>query len=502
MNSAPTMNLLVLLCDQLQRDVTGPWAGPVLTPHWSRLAGESAVFDRFYCATPLCIPTRPSMMTGRWPHAHGSTSFGEGYATMNPGEELLIDRLHDAGYRVGYQGIWHINRAEGEDRSGEYAHFDAGGFPYREHEAMMAEQGIEPGSQRGAVRTRTDGGHHDWALSIPVPAKWTRPTEEHPDTVRAWAIADFILDAPPARPFAAWCSLGAPHPPLLVPEPWLSMFDPGDVEPPPGFDASADDLPEAVADAPGRQAVRGWGWEQWARGIAAYLGFVAFADACHGVVLDALARSGRARDTLVMMTGDHGEMLGAHGLYQKGVLYDRACRLPLMMRGPGIAPGRRTQLASHVDLAPTVLDLLGIPPLARAQGKSLAPMLRDPDAPGPEFTFIEFNGHIDGGYHVRGVVTERHKYVHYHEEPERDQLFDLAADPDELHNLASNAAHTGVRAHLQAALAEWMRDTGDFFQPCFEQAPAVPCNGGDSLGGVTRRHDIRQQAKGRPHATQ
>ncbi len=455
-------NLLVLLCDQLQRDVTGPYAGQVVTPTWERLAGESAVFDRFYCATPLCVPTRPSMMTGRWPHAHGSTSFGEGYATMNPGEELLIDRLHDAGWRVGYEGIWHINRAPGEDRSDEYAHFNSSGFPYAAHEAAMAEQGIPAGSQRGTVRTPTDDGHHDWSFSIPVPAAWTGPVEEHPDMLRARAIADFILDTPDTERFAAWCSLGAPHPPLLVPEPWLSLFDPAEIEPPPGFDADPQELPVPVAEAPGRQAVRGWSWEQWARGIAAYLGFVAFADACHGVVLDALERSGRGRDTIVVMTCDHGEMLGALGLYQKGVLYDRACRLPLLMRGPGITPGWRTQLASHVDLAPTILDLLGLAPLERAQGQSLAPVLADPQAPGREFTFVEMNGHVRGGYHLRAVVSERYKYIHYHEQTDTDQLFDLAVDHDELTNLMEDSMHAQIRAQMQAALSEWAARTADF----------------------------------------
>ena len=454
-------NLLVLLCDQLQRDLIGPYAGPAITPTWERLAGESAVFDRCYCATPLCVPTRPSMMTGRWPHAHGATSFGEGYDTMRPGEELLIDRLHDAGWRVGYEGIWHINRAPGEDRGGEYAHFRPSGFPYDAHQAAMAAQGIEAGSQRGAVRTPTDEGEHDWRLSIPVPAAWTGPVEQHPDMLRARAIADFMLDTPDGQPFAAWCSLAAPHPPLLVPEPWLSMFDPADIEPPPGFDADPRGLPAAVGEAPGRQAVRGWTWEQWARGIAAYLGFVAFADACHGVVLDALEASGRGRDTIVVMTCDHGEMLGALGLYQKGVLYDRACRLPLLISGPGITPGWRTQLASHVDLAPTILDLLGPAPLERAQGESLMPILRDPRAPGREFTFIEFNGYVRGGYHLRGAVSERHKYVHYRGQPDRDQLFDLAADPDELTNLAESSTHREVRERLRAALAQWAADTGD-----------------------------------------
>lgn len=464
MNSPNSPNLLVLLCDQLQRDALEAYAGWARTITYSRLAGESAVFDRFYCATPLCVPTRPSMMTGRWPHAHGSIAFGEGYDTINRGEELLIDRLHDAGYRVGYEGIWHINRQKADDRSDEYAHFNPGGFPYGEHEEMMAEQGMTPGDQRGEVRTRTDEGWEEWGFSIPLPAEWTRPIEEHPDMRRARAIADFILETPADRPFAAWCSLAAPHPPLLVPEPYLSMFDPAEIDRPPGFDAGLGDMPEDIREAAGRQATSHWGWDEWARGIAAYLGFVSFADACHGVILDALEESGRAEETLVIMTGDHGEMLGALGIYQKGVPYDRACRLACMMRGPGIPPGWRTQLGSHVDLAPTVVELLGLEPLPAVQGRSLAPIVREPDAPGPEHTFIEFNGHIRGGHHFRAAVSERFKYVYHHEDPDRDQLFDCVLDADEMNNLARDPAYAGIREEMRSALADWMRDTGDFLE--------------------------------------
>ncbi len=460
MREAPALNLLVLLCDQLQRNVLGPYGGPVPTPNWDRVAEAGVVFDRFYCATPLCVPTRPSMMTGRWPHTHGSISFGEGYATMNEGEELLIDRLLDAGYHVGYEGIWHINRPEQDERSGEYAHFVSSGFPYAEHVEMLEQQGGKDGDQRGAVRTPTDEGYHDWSFSIPVPATWTRPLEEHPDMLRARHIADFILSAPPDKPVAAWSSLGAPHPPLLVPEPYISMFDPADMEPPPGFGEDMSGMPEAVAEAPGAQSVRGWSWEQWSVAIAAYYGFVAFTDACHGVVLNALEQSGRADESIVIMSCDHGEMLGSHNLYQKGVMYDRSIRLPFILSAPGIEPGRRGQLVSQVDMAPTVLDLLGMEPLAHAQGETLVPILREPSFPGRKYVFSEFNGYINGGFRIRACMSDRYKYVYHHED--RDQLFDYVSDPGELENLVEDPAQAEVARKMRDVLSAWMQETGDF----------------------------------------
>ena len=187
-------------------------------------------------------------------------------------------------------------------------------------------------------------------------------------------------------------------------------------------------MPEAVAEAPGYQSVADWDWDRWAPAIAAYYGFVAFGDACHKVVLDALEESGRADDTLVVMTCDHGEMLGSHSMYQKGCMYDEAILLPFVIAGAGIEPGRRSQLSSQTEMAPTILELLDLPPLTEAQGRSLVPVIRDENVPGPQYTFSEFNGQIDGGFKERCCISARYKYAYYHGDP-LDQPFDLEKDP-------------------------------------------------------------------------
>lgn len=453
-------NLLVLLCDQLQRNMLALYGGDVPTPAWDRLGQQGVVFDRAHCATPLCVPTRPSMMTGRWPHAHGAISFGAGFQTLHSGEELLIDHLLDAGYRVGYDGIWHVNRQPQDDRTQEYHLFNNAQFPYADHVAMLVEQGGTDGEQRAPVRTpTTGGGTHEWSFSVPIPAVWTRPLEEHPDMVRARAIADFVA-RPADQPFAAWCSLAAPHPPLLVPEPYFSLFSPDDVVLPPGLGEDMSALPQAVQDSPGAQSVRDWSPRQWRRAIAAYKGYVAFADACMALVLDAIDASSHRESTVVLASADHGEMLGSHNLYQKGVMYERSLAVPLVISAPGVAPGRRTQLVSHVDYAPTVLDLLGLPPLPRVQGQSLLPVLKDPAHPGRDFVFSEFNGYILGGVHIRAAISAEYKYVYHHHD--REQLFDLRRDPDELHNLADEPEHQQVKLAHRQALKQWMQDTGDF----------------------------------------
>ncbi len=459
-------NLLVILCDQLQRQTLGAYGGRIPTPRLDRLAGRSAVFQEFYCASPLCVPTRPSMMTGRWPHAHGATTFGPGYETLNAGEQLLIDALLDDGYHVGYEGIWHVNRQPEDDRSGEYAHFVPRGFPYKDHLRMLIAQGGKDGDQRAPISTPTDGGAmYDWGMSIPVPARWLEPAEAHPDMKIATNVSEFIRSAPDDRPFAAWCSLGGPHPPILVPEPYFSMFSSGEMVPPPSFGENMDGLPGPVRNAAGAQCVRGWSWERWALATATYWGFVAFLDFCVGTVLDALEDSGRVDDTAVVFTCDHGEMLGAHNLYQKGVLYAESIHLPAMIASPGIEPGVRDGFASHVDLPPTILDLLDLPPMGRVQGRSLMPDLTGARDASGSAAFVEFNGYNRGGIHTRGVVTDAYKYIYHHRDA--DQLFDRKADPNELRNLAQDPRLHGARDDLRTQLAGWMRETGDFLRPAW-----------------------------------
>ncbi len=463
MSQVARRSLVVLLCDQLQRNAIGPYGGPAPTPTFDRLAEEGAVFDRYYCATPLCIPTRPSMMNGRWPHAHGATSFGKGYQTIEAGSELLIDRLHDAGYLVAYDGIWHIDRPAEDDRTGEYAHFQQGRFPYEQHGEELVALGMSADDQRANVYTTTDAGVEPAQISVPVPATWTRPADEHPDMLHAERVARFIREAPADRPIAAWCSLAGPHPPLLVPEPWMSLIDPEKLEPPPGFGMDRSELPKGVREAPGALGTLGWEWERWAPAIAAYYGYVAFVDHCHGMVLAALEETGRFDDSIIVASTDHGEMLGSHGIYQKMVLYERSINIPLIMRAPGVEPGRRAHLTSQTDLAPTLLDLLGMEPPARVQGESMAPILHDPHTEWRGHTFAEYNGWKSGGFRMRTVIGERWKYV-YHD-GDSDQLFDLGHDPDELQNLIDDPGSQDIVREMRAVLATWMRETGDVLAP-------------------------------------
>ncbi len=445
-------NLLVILADQLQRQALGCYGGPD-TPHLDRLAERSVVFDRAYCATPLCVPTRPSIQTGLYPHRHGSRSFGADHQVLRPGQPLLVDHLAAAGYTVGYDGIWHVNRAESDRPRQEqtFAILREGTFPYQPFRDLFVRQGGRDGAQRAPVRTRTDHGWHDWTFSLPLPATWTGPPAEHPDRARAERVATDLRAAD--GPFAWFCSFAAPHPPLLVPAEYCGRRDPARFAPPVSLGQDPATLPEQVREAPGAQATRGWTWAEWAWCVAAYHDYVAFLDDNVGLLLAALDQAGLADSTVVLFLADHGECLGAHNLYQKGVAYEESSGIPLLLEAPGLGAGRRGEPVSQVDLAPTLLELLGLPAPDEGHGRSLLQPIRR------EAVGIEFNGYLDGGPAWRALASERYKYVWYTEGEE--QLFDLADDPAEQRNLAAEPGRAMLLRALRGALREWQAETAD-----------------------------------------
>jgi arylsulfatase A-like enzyme len=453
-------NLLVLLCDQQQRNVLDIYGGPVKTTAWRQLADSGVAFDNFYCASPLCVPTRPSMMNGKWPHSHGSICFGEDYFLLNKGENILPSYLHDNSYQVAYDGIWHIKQHESDNRTGEYAYFKERSFSYQEYIDMCEAANLDKAQGYRSVCTPSDKGSWDWDFSVPVPLAWTGPLEEHPDMKIAQGIIDFIRDADREKPFAAWCSIGAPHPPILPPREFFDLYKPEDMIPPPGFGEDMSGMPKTVSQwAPGYQSVKGWNWENWSKAIAAYYAFSAFADYCMQQVLDALEQSGQYENTVVMAAADHGDMLGAHNLYQKGVLYDRAVRLPFVIVNAGNS-GRCSRPSSHVDMTPTILELLELPPMEGVQGTSLLSAVKDLEAIYENKQFIEFNGYINCGIFSRGAVSRNYKYIYHHND--EDMLFDLRKDPNEMINLINDPEYTGIRDEFRKELVAWMRQTKDF----------------------------------------
>ena len=424
-------NVLLILCDQLRADFLGVYGNTNgVTPNLDRLAESGMVFDRAYSVMPVCTPARMTMLTGRHP------------ATCpNPIPEsapTIAGLLSAAGWHTAAFGKMHMRPPRGPCGFDELVLSEDTG------PAMFLDDYHPWLAEQGAVEWARGLDNYDLLSS-----ESGLPEEK---TVTCWngrQAVDFIhRQSGSPDPFYAVVSFPKPHPPYDPSKPWAGMVQAEAAPRPLGLDRPWDEYPEQArlyAEAFGFQDVERLGCVQQVR--AHYLGLVAQIDHEIGRILDALAEQGLEENTLVIFLTDHGDFLGDHHLFMKFFPYESAAKIPLIMRGPGVPQGRSKVPVSHLDFVPTILEFLGQHVPAECQGRSLLDLLRT-QGDGRDGVLIQFG-------HGRGFcwAMEKHKYLVWPNGEE--ELFDLAEDPEECHNLAEERAD--LRAHMRAALLDQMR---------------------------------------------
>jgi arylsulfatase A-like enzyme len=275
------------------------------------------------------------------------------------------------------------------------------------------------------------------------------------------------------RPFFLTCSLNGPHPPFKIPQPYYGMYDPATIPKPPNFGPTPGE-PAALSRSFYRTVFRDHGetWDAWRKSVAVYWGFVTMVDAQIGRLLERMEQEKLLDQTLVILTTDHGEMLGQHGLWQKYHAYEEALRVPLIMRAPWlIRPGVRSRAAaSLIDVAPTVFAACGLPADPAAQGMDLSFAFAGTEpAERRRFLFSEFKPKAawHGVVDWRLITDNRYKYVWNRDDI--DELYDLSTDPYELVNLVASPEKRALVGELRAELVQWMRRTHDPLVPHFER---------------------------------
>jgi arylsulfatase A-like enzyme len=205
-----------------------------------------------------------------------------------------------------------------------------------------------------------------------------------------------------------------------------------------------------------------------------------------GRILDALDELGIAEDTVVVYTSDNGFFLGEHGLFDKRLMYEPSIRVPLLIRYPRLGASARvddTHMVLNIDIAPTLLELAGVPVPGMLQGQSLVPLLEGRDPPWRDaflYEFYEYPAEHCIRKH-RGIRSTRWKLLHFWEQPEEWELFDLETDPDETTNLAGRAEQAGILQEMKQRLAEYRRAIGDV-DPPGSNVVALPCGNGVNTG--------------------
>lgn len=464
MTGTGAKNLLILISDEHRRDAMGCMGHPIVkTPNLDALAAGGTVFERAYTPSPMCVPTRAALASGRYVHQTGHWDSATPYA----GEPASwMHSLRAAGVHVASIGKLHFR--SGQDDNG----FSEEILPMHVVGGVGWAVGLlrkDPPPYDAAAELAQDVGRGDSSY-----------TAYDLDIARA---AEDWLAAPERKqqPWAAFVSLVSPHYPLTAPEAYYDLYDPECMDLPVAYG------PQDRPDHPElRNVARFFDYDahfdeaKLREAKAAYYGLTSFMDACVGRVLAALEASGQAEDTLVIYVSDHGDMMGDLGFWTKQVMYEASVGVPMILAGPGVPAGKRCRTAaSLLDLAPTALEALKVAEAtdqAPLPGRSLLALALQPDDP-KRAAFSEYHdgGSTTGTFMLR---WDRWKYVYYVGYP--PQLFDLDADP---HELCDRARHGGDE--VAAALAEGERRLRAICDPeavdsrCFaDQAAKIEALGG------------------------
>ena len=489
---AASPSILLILCDQLNARVLGCYGGPVATPNIDRIAREGVLFTDATCPTPFCSPTRASIVSGMYPHAHGITynvmrrdypavkspPTQEGLKTSDVTTERI---LHAAGYATHHYGKWHLL----DDDLAYYTDM------YTEHGAYAREMGetfaavrqkdgsqwmdwygwalpveVAPSFQQAVQAARSRWGQPRYLEFVAEMGRLTLPVEQNFDV----RVADKTIERIQSlrdKPFMITCSFNAPHDPNVVPSPYYEMFDPATIRLPHNRSVREARFERSWS----RQMVTGLGETGLREFLRIYYASVKLIDDQVGRILDALERSGRLDRTVIVFTADHGDMAGGHGMAWKSndSFYDEIALVPLLIRYPTLFLSQRSKLAVDLtDLMPTLLEIVARPVPRQAQGQSLVPYLtgRRDAAHARPYSFAERvranrentrkrQPGTAGSFMVRG---QGWKYVRYRNGEE--YLYHLATDPGETENLAKQPEYDPQKRRMIEALKTWQRRTG------------------------------------------
>ena len=407
-----------------------------------RLAREGVLFGSNFVQCPQCVPSRSAIHTGRYPHVNRTP--GNLYRLPDT-EETLAHILNRQGYTtapVGDEPFAPTNAMGGFQKL--YASDP-------DYHAFLAKAGWAEKAAEHRQRLKTGFEAH------PVP--WPEELDE-----TAWfagRATDFLKENRD-RPFFLHVNFRRPHHPFDPPSPFDRMYEGA------AFPASHRREGEMRNKPPSHtkslESTNGFDLRQMTgkdldRIKSYYYGMISLNDKYIGQMLTSLSSLGLADHTIVVLTADHGEMLGDHGLlFKAGYMYDEVLRTPLIFRAPGKLPaGRRvTGMTEGVDILPTILEVMGLPRSERVQGTSMLP-LAEGRAAGREEIHSEFPG-------TKVVRTADWKLVHYVRAP-YGELYNLREDPYELYNLYDDPAYTSVKSEMKSRLADWLVESEDPARP-------------------------------------
>jgi arylsulfatase A-like enzyme len=437
-------NVLLIHVDQHRADCLGAAGHPLIqTPALDRLAREGVHFTHAFTPIPVCTPARASLLTGTWPTTHGLIANAD--AEIHPPATLTLptisQTLADAGYYVGHVGKWHVHPTLPPTAFGCHDYISDQGYA-----VWRREHGIPPPPRRNGFFGEAD------PYITPEQSSLAWGADRTIDLLRQAAQGD--------RPFFVRWDPGEPHLPNIVPEPYASLYPPACVTPWASFPDPLIGKPTIQHKQRATWRISGWTWHEWAPIVARYLGEITLLDHQVGRIVATLDELGLAGDTLVIYSSDHGDLCGGHGLIDKHfVMYDDLVRVPLIVRWPGVLPAGVTSdafVCSSLDIAATIVAAAGCPLPATFAGLNLTEQV---SASPRQDIFSTYYGNQLGLYSQRMVRDRGWKYVW--NVVAEDELYDLADDPGEIRNRATDPARARELRRLRARMLAWLEQTDD-----------------------------------------
>lgn len=430
---APTSrpNVLMIAVDDLN-DWVGCLGGhpQARTPNMDRLAVRGTLFVNAHVQSPLCNPSRASLLTGLRPSTTGIYGLAPGIRSVSSLTNWITLPQYFArhGYfTAGFGKVFHDGSIPPRLRTNEFHVWGpAPGMPLPK-ERLVA--------MTGNLRAM------DWGV-------YPEDDRDQAD----WKIADAAIaqlkSLPPGKPFFVAAGFRLPHVPCFASQQWFDLFPPEDeIILPPCLEGDRDDVPEFSWYLHWKLPEPRLSWltrtKQWRPLVRAYLASTTFMDSQIGRVIEALNETGEAENTIVALWSDHGWHLGEKAITGKNTLWDRSTRVPLIFVGKGVTAGARcAQPAELLDIYPTLVELCGLPVGSGLEGHSLVPQLKDPKA---SRSWPAITTHNAGNH---GIRTEQWRYIRYADGSE--ELYDYRSDPNEWTNLVKNPQYSEViRDHVR-----------------------------------------------------
>jgi arylsulfatase A-like enzyme len=431
--AADRPNLVVLMTDDQRFDAMSCAGNTVLkTPNMDRIAAEGVRFRNMFVTNSLCSPSRATLMTGLYSHSHGVRDNSAGRPDVPPSIPFVSDLLREAGYEVAFCGKSHAKSAF-RDRKWDYY------FGFKDQGNYL----------KPVIAEGTDG-------------KDTLYTGWMDDVVTEHAVA--WLKKPREKPFCLFLFFKAPHRSWDPPPRYKGLFADAKIPKPSLWDADRAAKPSAFATADNK--IGGFkDVPDLDHFLKDYYRCLTGVDDNVARVFDALKGIGHLDDTLMMYTSDNGFFAGEWQAFDKRFMHEPSIRVPMLIRYPKAAKAGALcdRMVLNVDIAPTLLDAAGVAVPKEMQGRSMLPLLKDPKAEWRKDWLYEYYEY-PGPHSVRknrGVRTERYKYIHYYEEPQEYELYDLQKDPEERDNLYGKKGYEEITAALRKRLQELRKETGD-----------------------------------------